>query len=91
MNLWIKNTSGSPSASLTMMIVAFTAIMLWFVLSIVQKVGPFAIRPFSGTESMAVFAPLAALYFGRRQQELGTLATQPADPVQPTTTPGATT
>lgn len=67
---WIKNTSGEPSASFTMMIIAFAAVTLWLVLSIVDKVGPFAIRPFSGTDAMAYLSPLCALYWGRRQQTL---------------------
>ena len=72
--IWLKNTNGKPSASFTMMIVAFSAVTLWFCFSIVEKIGPVNIRPFSGSESSLYFTPLLALYFGRRQQELGTKA-----------------
>jgi len=74
MSYWIKNTKGEPSASLTLVMVSFTVIILWMTLSIF--VNPFGIQtvPFNATEAMIVLSPLLATYFGRRyteqQQEL---------------------
>ena len=66
MNFWIKNTEGKPSASLTLVMVAFTVVMAWMTLSIF--VNPFGIQtvPFNATEAMIVLSPLLATYFGRR-------------------------
>jgi hypothetical protein len=65
----LKNSSGQKSASFTMMIVGFIVVTLWLLVSIVAKVGHIEIREFSGSEAMAYFSPLAALYFGRRWQD----------------------
>lgn len=70
MTFWFKNTDGKPSASFTMMIVAFFAVTLWFCVSVVEKIGPVPIRPFSGSEASLYLGPLIALYFGRRGQDL---------------------
>jgi hypothetical protein len=66
MSLWVKNTDGKSSASLTLVMVAFTVIMLWMTLSIF--VNPFGIQtvPFNASEAMIVLTPLLATYFGRR-------------------------
>jgi len=73
--MWLKNTDGDKSASFTMMIMGYGIVTLWLLLSVFQKIGHFEIRPFSGTESMTYLAPLYALYWGRRQQQLGVGAT----------------
>jgi len=69
MNFWIKNTQGTPSASLTLVMIAFTVIMTWMTLSIF--VNPFGIQtvPFNATEAMLVLSPLLMTYFGRRYTE----------------------
>ena len=66
MSYWIKNTEGKPSASLTLVMVAFTIVMLWMTLSIF--VNPFGIATvqFNASEAMIVLSPLLATYFGRR-------------------------
>lgn len=66
MALWLKNTSGQASASLTFATIGFFVVTLWLLVSIVVKLGHAEIRPFSGSEAMAYLAPLLALYFGRR-------------------------
>lgn len=66
MAFWFKNTAGDPSASLTLVMVAFTVIMAWMTLSIF--VNPFGIEtvPFDASGAMLVLTPLLATYFGRR-------------------------
>lgn len=83
----LKNTDGKPSASFTMMIVGFTVVTLWLLLSIVEKIGGFQIRPFNGSEATLFLVPLFSLYYGRRSQEIKTLPTDtdPAKKEEPKT------
>lgn len=69
MNIWLKNTSGQPSASLTMATVGFAVVTLWLLVSIFAKVGHIEIRPFDGASAMGYLAPLLMLYFGRRHTD----------------------
>lgn len=66
MALWLKNTVGQKSASLTFVTAGFVVVTLWLAVSIVAKIGNFEIREFDGSEAMAYLTPLLALYFGRR-------------------------
>ena len=52
-----------------MMLVAFSVVTLWLLVSIVAKIGHLEIRPFSGSEAMAYLTPIIALYWGRRWAE----------------------
>lgn len=70
MNFWIKNTKGEKSASLTLVVVAFSVIMLHMVASIFVNPFGIAIAPFKAAESMLVLAPLLGLYFGRRHTDI---------------------
>lgn len=69
---WLKNTDGNQSSSFTMMIVSFIVVTAWLIVSVFESIKGINIRPFNGTDAMAYFAPIAALYYGRRQQELTT-------------------
>jgi hypothetical protein len=62
-----KQSDGRPSASFTMMIIAFTVVTLWLLISIVEVAFGIQIREFSGAEAMSYLTPICALYFGRRQ------------------------
>jgi hypothetical protein len=64
--MWIKNTSGQKSASLTFVAVAFSIVTLWLLLSIFSKIGHIEIREFDSSSAMSYLTPLLALYFGRR-------------------------
>lgn len=83
--MWIKNTSGQKSASLTFVTVAFIVVTLWLVVSIFSKIGHVEIRPFDAGTAMGYFTPLLALYFGRRWTADGknSLDTDPEDAVEP--------
>jgi len=61
-----KQSDGRPSASFTMMIIAFTVVTLWLLVSIVEEAFGIQIREFSGAEAMSYFTPIATLYFSRR-------------------------
>lgn len=61
-----KQSDGRPSASFTMMVIAFTVVTLWLFVSIVEEAFGIQIREFSGAEAMSYFTPIATLYFSRR-------------------------
>lgn len=62
----LKQSDGRPSASFTMMVIAFTVVTLWLLISIVEEAFGLQIREFSGAEAMSYFTPIATLYFSRR-------------------------
>lgn len=62
----LKQSDGRPSASFTMMVIAFTVVTLWLFVSIVEEAFGIQIREFSGSEAMSYFTPIATLYFSRR-------------------------
>ncbi len=64
--MWLKNTAGQPSASLTFSFIGFIVVTLWLVVSIVAKIGNLEIRQFDSAQAMGYLLPLLALYFGRR-------------------------
>ena len=62
----LKQSNGKPSASFTMVFLAFNVCLLWLFLSIVEGIGPIKPRAFDAGQAMAFLSPLLALYFGRR-------------------------
>jgi hypothetical protein len=77
-----KQSDGRPSASFTMMIIAFTVVTLWLFVSIVEVAFGIQIREFSGAEAMSYFTPIATLYFSRRWTDRssgGSTTTAPAE------------
>ena len=68
--MMLKNADGKPSSSFTMMIISFSVVTLWVLLSIIENIGPLKIRPFAGADAMLYLAPILSLYWGRKQQEL---------------------
>jgi hypothetical protein len=69
MNFWIKNTKGEKSASLTLVVVAFSVMMLHMIASIFVNPFGIAIAPFQAAEAMMVLGPLLGLYWGRRNTD----------------------
>lgn len=63
MNLFVKNTAGKPSASLTIGLVAFVATLVWFILSMFQVPH---VKAFDSGDALAFLMPCLSLYFGRR-------------------------
>ena len=64
--MWIKDSTGAASASLTFATVAFWVTTITFFLSIIQKVGPFEFREFDSGACAAFLVPTLGLYFSRR-------------------------
>lgn len=70
MSNWIKNSRGEPSASLTLVAVAFSVIMLHMIASIFAGPLGIVVPPFAASEAMMVLGPLLATYWGRRNTEV---------------------
>ena len=66
MELWVQNSSGQKSASLTFALVGFVVVTFWLLLSIFSHVGHFDIRAFDSATAMGYLVPFLSLYFGRR-------------------------
>jgi hypothetical protein len=64
--LWIRDTGGFPSVSVTLLVVAFVVTTLAFLASIFVSIGPLAFRAFDVAACSAYFVPILSLYFGRR-------------------------
>lgn len=67
--LWIKDSKGYGSVTVTFVTVAFFVTTLAYVLSIVEKIGPVTVRPFDVSACSAYFIPMLTLYFGRKFTE----------------------
>lgn len=67
--LWIRDSKGYGSVTVTFVTVAFFVTTLAYVLSIVSKIGPFEIRQFDVAACSAYFIPILTLYFGRKWTE----------------------
>ena len=66
MQLFIKNSDGKPSASLTMTTIAFFLVTLWLLVWVVGVSFGLPVPPFDATAAMTYLTPLLTLYFGRR-------------------------
>lgn len=64
--MWIKDSSGSPSASVTLLFVAFAVMTVSVLLSLFESIGPLQLRPISESLLATYFTPIIALYGGRR-------------------------
>lgn len=67
--LWIKNSKGEASVSVTFLTIAFFVTTVLYILSAFVKIGPIELRAFDSAACSVYFIPLASLYFGRRYTE----------------------
>jgi len=63
---WIKDASGNGSVTVTMVFVSFWMTTLAYIASLVDHIGPVAIRPFDVAACSTYFIPVLTLYFGRK-------------------------
>jgi len=94
--IWIKNTDGKPSASLTFATIAFIVVILNYVLALFEHIGPLRVRAFDPAAASSLLMPLLALYFSRRYTSekfsMEGLVETPSGamaPVDPATTPNS--
>jgi hypothetical protein len=64
--IWLKDSAGYPSITVTFVTVAFWVTTLAYILSLVAKVGSVEFRPFDVGACGGYLTPLLALYFSRR-------------------------
>lgn len=67
--IWLKDSSGYPSISVTMLAISFWVTTVAYVLSIVSKIGPLDIRPFDVGACGAYFGMILGTYVARRATE----------------------
>jgi len=84
--MYLKDSDGKKSLSVTMVVVAFFVFLIAYILSIFEKLGPLSIRPFDVAACSSFFIPLLTLYFGRRWTSASVTkamiaAPDPAEPV----------
>ena len=63
---WIKDTKGFGSVTVTLVFVSFWVTTLAYLASIVEHVGPVAVRQFDVAAASTYFIPILTLYFGRK-------------------------
>jgi len=63
---WVKDAAGHGSVTVTLVFVSFWVTTLAYVLSMFETLGPIHVRPFDVAACASYFAPILALYFGRR-------------------------
>ena len=73
MKLWFTNTKGEKSVSLTLVLITFTVVILWMILSIFVNPFGLTIMPFDASEAMIVLTPMLGLYWGRRNTDAKTV------------------
>ena len=67
--LWIKNSKGQPSATLTFVTTSFIIVALSYIASMFVQIGPVQFRAFDAGACSAFFIPLLTLYGARRYTE----------------------
>lgn len=66
MRIFIKNSEGQPSVSLTMVVVSFGIVTLWLVAWLIGVTLGHPVPEFDATAAMAYLTPQLGLYFGRK-------------------------
>lgn len=67
--MWIRDSKGYGSVTVTFVTVAFWVTTLAYVLSMFERIGPVAIRPFDVAACSSYYIPILTLYFGRKFTE----------------------
>lgn len=64
--IWLKDSSGFPSVTVTMLTVSFWVTTVLYIISQFQSIGPVQFRAFDVGACGAYFGSILGLYFGRR-------------------------
>jgi len=67
--LWLKDSKGVPSVTLTFATVAFAVTTTAYILSMFESIGRFNVRTFDVGACGSYFGTVMALYWGRRWTE----------------------
>jgi len=82
--MWIKDTSGHESVSVTFVTVAFWLTAVNYVLSMFKQIGPIEIRSFDVGACTSFLVPFVSLYFGRKWIDASNGITQMRENLQQT-------
>jgi hypothetical protein len=63
---WIQDSNGNGSVTVTFATIAFVITTIVYFVSMFEKIGPVAIRPFDSAACASYLTPVLTLYFGRR-------------------------
>jgi len=64
----LTDTDGKKSVSFTMMCWTFVVLTIWLLLSVFEHISGLDVRAFDASGAAVWFAPIAALYWGRKGQ-----------------------
>lgn len=64
--IWMKDSTGYPSVTVTLVTVTFWTTILSYIASIFGHIGPVEFRAFDPASCSALLIPILGLYFGRR-------------------------
>jgi len=64
--IWMKDSTGAASATVTLVAISFFVTTCAYILSFFEKIGPLTIRPFDVSATSVYFVPILSLYFGRK-------------------------
>lgn len=67
--LWLRDSRGYGSVTLTILMVSFFVTTLAYVLSIIEHIGKVSIRPFDVSACAGYFIPILTLYATRKFTE----------------------
>lgn len=67
--LWLRDSRGYGSVTLTILMVSFFVTTLAYVLSIIEHIGSVSIRPFDVSACAGYFIPILTLYATRKFTE----------------------
>lgn len=67
--MWIRDSKGMGSVTTTFAAVAFYVTTFAYIMSVVESIGPVALRSFDVAACSSYMVPILALYFGRRWTE----------------------
>ena len=67
--LWIKDTKGHSSVTVTFLTISFFVTTVAYILSMFEEIGPLKTRAFDVAASGGYFGALCLLYYGRKKTE----------------------
>lgn len=73
--LWIRDTDGYPSVSVTLVVVSFVVTTIAYIISIMGKIGPVVIRPFDVSAAGVYLIPCLTHYWARKQTDASAATT----------------
>lgn len=64
--LWLRDSNGLRSASVTLLWISFLVTTIGYLLSLVEAIGTLKVRPFDVAATSTYFIPILTMYTGRK-------------------------